>query len=168
MLNYSQISVFWCQLISRVKIHLEIIFFYFWPGSESGFIKFLWILIHIIGLTEILPCWYHFFGWTNPLSIFFIVTGDEEARATTGEGSKQGTTETTPANRGEIGPARPSNTYYLNLIFLKNGLNIILSTYFVFYILKSSKHKQRQTKVETKLDSSNNSYLTWNYKNIFF
>ena len=88
------------------------------------------------------------FFWLNkPSEYFFIVTGDEEARATTGEGSKQGTTETTPANRGEIGYARPSNTHYLNLIFLKNGLNIILSTYFVFYILKSSKHKQRQTKI---------------------
>ena len=46
---------------------------------------------------------------------FFVITGDEEARAAAGEGSKQGTAETPAANRGEIGPAQPSNTHYLTL-----------------------------------------------------
>ena len=66
-------------------------------------------------------------------NIFFVITGDEEARAAAGEGSKQGTAETPAANRGEIGPAQPSNTHYLSLKCHKNiikyGLNVILSTF---------------------------------------
>ena len=45
---------------------------------------------------------------------------------------QQGPAETPAANRGEIGPAQPSNTHYLTLKCHKNvtnyGLNVILST----------------------------------------